>query len=160
MAALAVTLNNTARNNLAGVISQIACAGPTDRVFSTLNLGMSTPAMEGYGTKVGTSNAAAHVSGTVALLLSLAPRLTADEVKSVLQATARAHPKDTYCAMGGTGCGSGLLDANAAVQHVVTNRPTVTAALQACAAGVRPGATFTLVGDVKAAGGRIPGPPA
>jgi len=157
MAALAVTLNNTARNNLAGVISQIACAGPTDRVFSTLNLGMTTPAMEGYGTKVGTSNAAAHVSGTVALLLSLAPRLTADEVKSVLQATARAHPKDTYCAMGGTGCGSGLLDANAAVQHVVTNRPTVTAALQPAAAGVRPGATFTLVGDVKAAGGRMPG---
>jgi serine protease len=157
MAALAVTLNNTARNNLAGVISQIACAGPTDRVFSTLNLGTTTPAMEGYGTKVGTSNAAAHVSGTVALLLSLAPRLTADEVKSVLQATARAHPKDTYCAMGGTGCGSGLLDANAAVQHVVTNRPTVTAALQPAAPGVRPGATFTLVGDVKAAGGRMPG---
>jgi hypothetical protein len=58
--------------------------------------------------------------------------------------------------MGGTGCGSGLLDANAAVQHVVTNRPTVTAALQPAAPGVRPGATFTLVGDVKAAGGRMP----
>ncbi len=156
MAALAVGLNNAARNNLAGVISQIACTGPTDRVFSTLNLGMTTPAMEGYGTKVGTSTAASHVSGTIALLLALAPRLTADEVKSVLQATARAHPKDTYCAMGGTGCGSGLLDANAAVQHVVTNRPTVTAALQPAAPGVRPGATFTLVGDVKAGGGRMP----
>ena len=156
MAALAVGLNNTARNNLAGAISQIACTGPTDRVFSTLNLGMTTSAMEGYGTKVGTSTAASHVSGTIALLLSLAPRLTADEAKSVLQVTARAHPKDTYCAMGGTGCGSGLLDANAAVQHVVTNRPTVTAALQPAAPGVRPGATFTLVGDVKAGGGRMP----
>jgi hypothetical protein len=58
--------------------------------------------------------------------------------------------------MGGTGCGSGLLDANAAVQHVVTNRPTVTATLQPAAAGVRPGSTFTLVGDVKAGGGRMP----
>jgi serine protease len=157
MAALAVGLNNTARNDLAGVISQIACSGPTDRVLSTLNLGTTTPADEGYGTKVGTSNAASHVSGTIALLLSLAPRLTADEVKSVLQTTARPHPKDTYCAMGGNGCGSGLLDANAAVQHVVTNRPTVTATLQPAAAGVRPGATFTLAGDVKAAGGRMPG---
>ncbi len=156
MAALAVGLNNTARNDLAGVISQIACSGPTDRVFSTLNLGTTTPAGEGYGDKVGTSNAASHVSGTIALLLSLAPRVTADEVKSVLQTTARPHPKDTYCAMGGNGCGSGLLDANAAVQHVVTNRPTITATLQPAAPGVRPGATFTLAGDVKAAGGRMP----
>ncbi len=157
MAALAVGLNNTARNDLSGVISQIACAGPTDRVYSTLNLGMSTPEMEGYDTKVGTSQAAAHVSGTIALLLSLAPSLTADEVKSILKTTARPHPKDTYCAMGGMACGSGLLDANAAVQHVVTNRPTVTATLQPAAAGVRPGATFTLVGDVKAGGGRMAG---
>jgi hypothetical protein len=56
--------------------------------------------------------------------------------------------------MGGSGCGNGLLDANAAVQHVLNNRPTVTAVLQGSASGVRPGTSFTLVGEVKAAGGR------
>jgi hypothetical protein len=58
--------------------------------------------------------------------------------------------------MGGSGCGTGLLDAAAAVQHVIANRPTVTATLQGSAPGVRPGTTFTLVGEVKAAGGRAP----
>ena len=154
MAALAVGLNNAARNNLAGVISQIACSGPTDRVYSTVNLGTTTPAAEGYGNKAGTSMAAPHVSGVVALLLSLSPQLGANEVKAVLQTTTRPHPQGTYCAMGGSGCGNGLLDANAAVQHVLNNRPTVTAVLQGSASGVRPGTSFTLVGEVKAAGGR------
>ncbi len=156
MGGLAAGLGPTMRNDLAGLISNTTCAGPTDRVYSTLNLGTTTAAAEGYGNMAGTSMAAPHVSGVVALLLSLAPRLTADEVKSVLQTTARPHPKGSYCAMGGNGCGTGLLDASAAVQHVVDNRPMVTAAIQGAAPGVRPLATFTLVGDVKALGGRMP----
>ena len=156
MAALAVGLNNTARNDLAGVISQVACSGPTDRVYAPVNLGATIPAAEGYDNKVGTSTAAPHVSGVVALMLSLSPRLTADEVKSILRSTARPHPVGTYCAMGNSDCGSGLLDAAAAVQLVVNNRPIVTGSIQGSAAGVRPGATFTLVGDVRAIGGRTP----
>jgi hypothetical protein len=144
------------RNDLAGFISETACAGPNDAIYSTSNLGTSMPAEEGYVNRTGTSTAAPHVSGVVALLLALSPRLSADEVRAILTATARPHPKDTYCAMGGTGCGTGLLDANAAVQHVVNNRPTVTAVIQGSAPGARPGGTFTLVGDIKAAGGRVP----
>jgi hypothetical protein len=68
----------------------------------------------------------------------------------------RPHPAGTYCAMGSGDCGSGLLDASAAVQHVVNNRPIVTASIQGSAPGVRPGTTFTLVGDVRAVGGRMP----
>jgi serine protease len=154
MGFLATGLGNTMRNDLAGFISQTTCAGPTDRVYSTVNMGATMPAADGYASYAGTSMATPHVSGVVALLLSLAPRLTSDEIKSVLQSTARPHPKGSYCAMGGNGCGAGLLDANAAVQHVVDNKPTVTAAIQGSAPGVRPGATFTLVGDVKALGGR------
>lgn len=155
MSALAVTLNNLARNDLAGVISQVACSSPNDRVYSTVNLGTTTPAQDGYGDKAGTSMAAPHVSGVAALLLSLSPSLTVDEVRSVLQTTARPHPTGTYCAMGGGGCGTGLLDANAAVQHVLDNRPMVTARVQGAAPAVRPAASFTLVGDLKAAGGRM-----
>jgi serine protease len=119
-----------------------------------VNLGMTAAAQEGYGSKAGMSMAAPHVSGVVALLLSLSPRLTAGEVKSVLQMTARPHPAGTYCAMGGAGCGAGLLDADAAVQHVVNNRPMVTVKIQSAMPAVRPASSFTLVGEVKAAGGR------
>jgi hypothetical protein len=124
-------------------------------VYSTLNLGMTEPEADGYVAYAGTSMATPHVSGTIALLLSLSPKLSSDEVKSVLQTTARAHPAGTYCA-GRTGvCGSGLLDAAAAVQHVVENRPTVSAGLQgSTTTGVPPSASFTLVGTVKTVGGR------
>jgi len=156
MSGLALLYNATMRNDLAGFISETACAGPNDAIYSTSNLGMSMPATEGYVNRTGTSTAAPHVSGTAALLLALSPRLSADEVRTILTATARPHPKDTYCAMGGTGCGTGLLDANAAIQRVVDNRPNVTATIQGSAPGARPGGTFTLVGDIKAAGGRMP----
>jgi serine protease len=153
MEALAPGLSPVLRNDLAGLIAQQTCSGPTDRVISTVNAGMTVPAAESYGSYSGTSMAAPHVSGTVALLLALAPRLTADELKSVLQSSARPHPVGTYCeALKGT-CGTGLLDADAAMLHVLNNRPTVSAALQG-AAGVRPLGTFTLVGNVKTLGGR------
>ncbi len=116
---------------------------------------MTTPEGEGYGVLAGTSMAAPHVSGVAALLLSLSPRLNADEVKSVLQSSARPHPAGTYCATLSGTCGSGLLDANAAVQHVVDNRPIVTGMIQGSAPGVRPLASFTLVGNVKTVGGRV-----
>jgi len=74
-------------------------------------------------------------------------------VRSVLQSSARPHPVGTYCeALKGT-CGTGLLDADAAMLHVLNNRPMVSAALQG-AAGVRPLGSFTLVGNVKTLGGR------
>jgi cytochrome c553 len=154
MEELAAGLDATERNNLAGLIAQQSCAGPTDRVFSTLNRGQTTPAEEDYGAYAGTSMAAPHASGTAALLLALVPRLTADEVRSVLQSSARPHPVGTYCeALKGT-CGTGLLDVDAAMLHVLNNRPTVSVALQGTAAGVRPLSSFTLVGNVKTLGGR------
>jgi len=83
----------------------------------------------------------------------MAPRLTADELRSVLQSSARPHPVGTYCESAQGTCGTGLLDADAAMLHVLNNRPMVSAALQG-AAGVRPLGSFTLVGNVKTLGGR------
>ena len=143
------------RGDLAGLISQTTCSGPADRVYSTLNLGATEPEADGYVAYAGTSMATPHVSGTIALLLSLSPKLSSDEVKSVLQTTARAHPAGSYCAQVKGVCGPGLLDAAAAVQHVVENRPTVSAGLQgSTTTGVPPSASFTLVGTVKTVGGR------
>ncbi|HQR19735.1 MAG TPA: S8 family serine peptidase [Burkholderiaceae bacterium] len=155
MEGLASSLSSTERNDLAGFISSTTCAGPTDRVYSTLNLGTTTAQAEGYGTEAGTSMAAPHVSGVIALLLSLSPRLTADEVKSVLQSSARPHPAGTYCEKLKGACGSGLVDADAALQHILDNKPTVSATLQGTAAGVKPAGSFTLLGSVKTLGGRL-----
>jgi len=156
MEGLASGLSSTQRNDIAGLISNQTCAGPTDRVLSTLNLGTTSPAAEGYGSYAGTSMATPHVSGVAALLLSLAPLLTPDEVKSILQTSARPHPAGTYCATLKGTCGAGLLDADAAALHVINNLPTVSVELQGSSGtGVRPANSFTLVGNVKTMGGRF-----
>ena len=67
----------------------------------------------GYHTISGTSMAAPHATGVVALMLSANPDLTVDEVREILTGTARVEPhmgsvpNDTY--------GTGIVDAYAAV---------------------------------------------
>jgi serine protease len=138
---------------LAAFISQTSCSGPDQKVMSTGNAGLTVPGADNYVALQGTSMATPHVSGVIALILSLQPKLTADEVKSVLQSTARPHPVGTWCATMGIGqCGSGLLDANAALNHVVNNRPVVT--VTGPTAPLRPLAQFSLFANVQVMGGR------
>jgi serine protease len=61
----------------------------------------------------GTSMATPHVSGVVALMLSVKPSLTPDQVTSILQSTARAFP--ATCSQ----CGSGIVNASAAVDAAI-----------------------------------------
>lgn len=87
---------------------------------------------DSYNITVGTSFAVPIVAGTVALMLSVNPRLTPADVRSLLQSTARAFPTtgseastpvckapgntdqlECYCTTGL--CGVGMLDAQAAV---------------------------------------------
>ena len=51
-----------------------------------------------------------HIAGVAALMLSINPALTPDQVESLLKSTARAFPQPC------SGCGAGIVDANAAVQ--------------------------------------------
>jgi serine protease len=86
---------------------------PQNGVLSTLNDGATTPGNPIYWTYMGTSMAAPHVSGLVALMLSKNPTLTPSQVTAALQANARPIP--------GTcsgGCGAGLIDAAATVAAV------------------------------------------
>lgn len=81
-------------------------------VLSTLNSGSTTPGSESYAYYQGTSMAAPHVAGVVAMMQSVSPKSPAD-VESILKNTARALP--------GTcsgGCGAGIIDANAAIDAV------------------------------------------
>jgi serine protease len=60
--------------------------------LSTLNAGSTSPGADSYALYNGTSMATPHVSGVVALMLSVKPTLTPDQVTSILQSTARAFP--------------------------------------------------------------------
>jgi serine protease len=127
--------------NLAG-----SCLYP---ILSTTNAGTTTPVAgsDRYTTggsdfAVGTSFASPLAAGVAALMLSTNPALTAAQVRSFLQASARpfpaagADPGTPFCqAPGATEqdecycttatCGAGLLDARAAVQAAATGVPPV-----------------------------------
>jgi serine protease len=87
-------------------------------VLSTLDSGTKAPAGDTYGAYNGTSMAAPHVAGVVALMLSVDPSLTPGEVLAALQSNARPFPNGTDCADDDDLCGAGILDAYAAVQSV------------------------------------------
>jgi serine protease len=88
-------------------------SGGVNSVLSTLNAGSTSPGADSYALYNGTSMATPHVSGVVALMLSVKPTLTPDQVTSILQSTARAFP--ATCSQ----CGSGIVNANAAVDAAI-----------------------------------------
>lgn len=90
-------------------------SGGANSVLSTLNTGTTTPGSDSYALYNGTSMATPHVSGVVALMLSVKPTLTPDQVTSMLQSTARPFP--ATCSQ----CGAGIVDANAAVDAALGN---------------------------------------
>lgn len=78
---------------------------PQDGILSTINAGTSVQTAEDYKTFMGTSMAAPHVAGLVALMLgekSLSPA----EVEALLKANVRPLPGSCT-----GGCGAGLADA-------------------------------------------------
>lgn len=122
---------------------QLGAGGPTDDpnwvgyyVWSTVLFGTTTPfstdaqgqsgaAYDGY---IGTSVAAPHVAGTAALIKSLLPLASAQQVRAFLVNNARAFPAGSACATGGPfegQCGAGLLDAGAAVGRAVLSAAPV-----------------------------------
>lgn len=86
---------------------------PQNGILSTLNDGLTVPANPNYVTYMGTSMAAPHVAGVVALMLSRNPALTPAQVLAELQSNARPIPGS--CS---GGCGAGLVDAAATVASV------------------------------------------
>ena len=98
-----------------GTVVDVAAPGGDMRtaaangVLSTLNSGATGPGADIYAYYQGTSMAAPHVAGAVALMLAKNPSLTPDQIEAFLKSSARAFP--ATC----SGCGAGIVNASAAV---------------------------------------------
>jgi serine protease len=99
-------------------INQLANDG--DSITSLGNSGLTSPLSDSYEEVRGTSIAAAHVSGAVALLLGMQPNLSPDQIRVVLTGSARAYPANSHCQTNAV-CGAGMLDAEAAVRWLQAN---------------------------------------
>ena len=117
--AVAATDRNGARASFSNYGTGIDVSAPGVGILSTLNSGTQGPGAESYASYNGTSMAAPHVAGVVALLQSRAttPK-TPSEIESLLKSTARALPG----ACSG-GCGAGIVNAKAALDAVNGGTP-------------------------------------
>jgi hypothetical protein len=91
-------------------------------VISTLNGGTTQPGVPSYATYSGTSMAAPHVAGVVALMLARDPSLSAGQVINRLSEATRSFVTGSDCAAALGACGAGFLDAVNAVEAVDLNR--------------------------------------
>ena len=138
--------------NCVNITAGAPCLYP---ILTTSNSGTTTPGApiytDSFNRSLGTSFSAPLVSGTVALMFSAQPALTPSQVRSTLQATARAFPTtssddgptvpqctapqfDTSgtaidqneCVCTVATCGAGMLDAGAALSAVSGAPPAPT----------------------------------
>jgi serine protease len=102
-------------------------ANRPDGILSTLNAGLVTAAEDDYEFFQGTSMAAPHVAGVVALLYQSDPEITPDQALFVLQSTSQPFPSVSTRPCDTGTCGGGILDAEAAVSAVL-NKARATSA--------------------------------
>lgn len=96
-------------------------ANTSQGIIVLSNTGTTVPVADSYKVGGGTSFAAPMVSGTVALMLSVAPSLTYTGVRSILLATAKPFSATSDCTI--ASCGAGIVDASAAVRAAVATVP-------------------------------------
>jgi serine protease len=110
VAATARSGGKASYSNYGSVVSLAAPGGDSGAgILSTLNAGTTTPGADNYASYMGTSMAAPVVAGVAALVLSAKPSLSPDQVATILKGSARPFP--AAC----SGCGSGIVNADAAV---------------------------------------------
>jgi serine protease len=88
--------------------------GTNGKIISTINNGKTSPGAPDYALEEGTSMAAPIVSGVVALLHTVKPKITFDQVWEVIKSTATKFPPGSVCETKNI-CGVGIVNAGAAV---------------------------------------------
>src|SRR5690606_7469530 len=86
-------------------------------ILSTLNSGSTSPGSDIYDFYQGTSMATPHAAGAAALVMSVNAALSPDDVEDILASTARSFPASC------SGCGAGIIDAEAAVTAALGGDP-------------------------------------
>jgi len=100
-----------ARSSFSNYGATVDIAAPGSNIYSTLNTGSQGPGSESYASYNGTSMAAPHVAGVVALIQSVSnPAKTPAQVEALIKSTARAFPSTPSQPIG-----AGIVNAKAAV---------------------------------------------
>jgi serine protease len=118
--AVASVTDTGERSSFSNYGSLIDVAAPGSRIASTINEGTTVPGAEGYAYNSGTSMAAPHVAGVVALVQSRAttPKTPA-QMEALIRAAVRPFP-----ATPSQPIGPGILDAKRAVDAAIDVPPT------------------------------------
>ena len=105
-------------------------------ILSLTDKSTTAPQDSTYATMVGTSQAAPHVAGTIALMLAANPDLKTEEIVTILQDTAT-----TMAGCDRDSCGAGIVNAASAVSQVAgkTPGPSATPAEKSLRRGSRRG---------------------
>lgn len=125
-----LTSSPSSRNFLVTSLGLHGIRGPTSTNDNPTQ-SLSGPTWRAY---VGTSAAAPHVAGAAALLLSSDPQQSERQVRGVLQRSSRPFSPGTFCASLPQGvpagsCGSGMLDAKAALDFSAQKQPLASSVL-------------------------------
>ncbi|MGV8942045.1 MAG: S8 family peptidase [Lysobacter sp.] len=140
--AVASTTRTGARSSFSNYGALIDVAAPGSSIASTVDTGSTVPAGEGYSTMSGTSMAAPHVAGVVALMQSEAADhggvKTPAKIESTLKSTLRPFPVSIDKSIG-----NGIVNAEAAVDAMrVLSKGVAVTGLSVGAGSAR---TFTFV---------------
>ncbi len=92
-------------------------------IMSTFNRGDTLAETQSYQSLMGTSMAAPHVAGVISLMLSVNPLLSLNDVRRIIEETARDFPVGTIRDCDKLRCGAGIIDAAKALMMAGNNRP-------------------------------------
>ncbi len=105
---------------------------------------LSTINNNSYGFKQGTSMAAPHVAGVLALMKSRKPSLTPAEALTILKETARPLSASQCNRPSSSDCGAGLMDAKAALDRLAAPAPALSLSAAPASLSLRPGESTTV----------------